>query len=167
MITVTVPSAAGLRFTVAFSATDSESGLRGYNVQYQAEGQVDWTPWLTGTTEPQADFVGLPGQVYHFQVQAVDNVNNPSAWLEAGLVMIASVTKYYTLGGSRVAMRRGDQVYYLHGDHLGSTSLTTDQNGNVVAETRYLPYGQERWNDGATPTDFTFTGQRNDRPALG
>jgi RHS repeat-associated protein len=53
-------------------------------------------------------------------------------------------------------------VYYLHGDHLGSTSLTTDQSGAVVAETRYLPYGQERWTSGATPTDFTFTGQRNE-----
>jgi RHS repeat-associated protein len=51
-------------------------------------------------------------------------------------------------------------VYYLHGDHLGSTSLTTDQNQNIVSEVRYLPYGQERWTNGATPTDFTFTGQR-------
>jgi hypothetical protein len=27
---------------------------------------------------------------------------------------------------------------------------------------RYLPYGEERWADGTTPTDFTFTGQRNE-----
>jgi RHS repeat-associated protein len=59
-------------------------------------------------------------------------------------------------------MRRGDEVYYLHGDHLGSTSLTTDQNGDVLAETRYLPYGQERWTAGEAQTDFTFTGQRNE-----
>jgi RHS repeat-associated protein len=43
---------------------------------------------------------------------------------------------------------------------LGSTSLTTDINGAPVAETRYLPYGEERWTNEAQPTDFTFTGQR-------
>ncbi|MEW5960051.1 MAG: RHS repeat-associated core domain-containing protein, partial [Chloroflexota bacterium] len=163
MITVTVPSAAGLRFSVAFSATDSGAGLRGYNVHYRSEGQVEWTPWLTGTGEPQAEFVGLPGQVYTFRAQAVDNVNNPGAWLEGGPVTIASVTKYYHHGGQRVAMRQGDEVYYLHGDHLGSTSLTTDQAGEIVAQTRYLPYGEERWTgDTSQPTDFTFTGQRKD-----
>ncbi len=34
----------------------------------------------------------------------------------------------------------------------------------MVAETRYLPYGEERWTAGGTqPTDFTFTGQRVER----
>jgi hypothetical protein len=59
-------------------------------------------------------------------------------------------------------MRRGDAVYYLNGDHLGSTSLTTDETGAVVSEGRCLPYGEERWTSGATPTDVTFTGQRNE-----
>jgi RHS repeat-associated protein len=54
-------------------------------------------------------------------------------------------------------------VYYLHGDHLGSTSLTTDQSGNKFSEVRYLPYGQEREiDDTPSPTDFGFTGQRKD-----
>jgi RHS repeat-associated protein len=52
---------------------------------------------------------------------------------------------------------------YLHSDHLGSTSLTTDQSGAPVAETRYLPYGEERWTNEAQPTDFTFTGERAER----
>jgi RHS repeat-associated protein len=71
-------------------------------------------------------------------------------------------TKYYYFGSTRVAMRKGSELYYLHGDHLGSTSLTTDASGNIVAQSRYLPYGQERWTWGAAQTDFTFTGQRND-----
>ena len=57
-------------------------------------------------------------------------------------------------------MRRGSVVYYLHGDHLGSTSLVTDQAGNKVAEQRYEPWGVVRWQDGIMPTDFAFTGQR-------
>jgi hypothetical protein len=42
-------------------------------------------------------------------------------------------------------------------------SLTTDITGTVVAETRYLPYGGERWITGTLVTDFTFTGQRAER----
>jgi RHS repeat-associated protein len=96
-------------------------------------------------------------------VQATDHVNNTSAWVEAGPVTVSAVTKYYYHGGERVAMRQGDVVYYLHSDHLGSTSLTTDQSGAPVAEIRYLPYGEERWITGTLVTDFTFTGQRAER----
>ncbi len=41
-------------------------------------------------------------------------------------------------------------------------SLTTDATGNPVAQSRYLPYGQERWITGTLTTDFGFTGQRAD-----
>jgi len=66
-------------------------------------------------------------------------------------------------------MRQADAVYYLHGDHLGSTSLTTCGSecgskpdgspiavGEVVSEVRYHPYGQERWANGVAVTDFGF-----------
>ena len=51
-------------------------------------------------------------------------------------------------------------IYYLHADHLVSTSLTTNASGGVVAEQRYYPYGEARWSDGTLPTDYHFTGQR-------
>jgi hypothetical protein len=55
---------------------------------------------------------------------------------------------------------------FIHADHLGSTSLTTDISGTVVAETRYLPYGEERWITGTLVTDFTFIPLRGTgRPA--
>ena len=56
-----------------------------------------------------------------------------------------------------------ETVYYLHGDHLGSTSLATDVAGDAVADTRtlYYPFGEVRYG-GTLPTDFTFTGQRSD-----
>ena len=71
---------------------------------------------------------------------------------------------------------------YVHGDHLGSTSLTTNAAGQKVSEQRYKPgacperqrRGEVRWSSGAgMPTDpstdritgplragFTFTSQR-------
>jgi len=54
------------------------------------------------------------------------------------------------------------------GDHLGSTSLTTDSNGNKISEIRYKPWGETRytWTDPAldtTPvyamTRYQYTGQ--------
>ena len=49
-----------------------------------------------------------------------------------------AVTRYYYLGGQRVAMRQPDDaVVWLHGDHLGSTSLTTGDSGNVGARQAY------------------------------
>jgi len=70
-------------------------------------------------------------------------------------------TAYYDAGGRRVAMRVGGVIYYLHGDHLGSTSLATTAGGAIVpgSRTGYDPYGAVRYG-GALPTDFTFTGQR-------
>lgn len=60
-------------------------------------------------------------------------------------------------------MRQANEVHYLHGDHLGSTSLTTDDTGTAIHEARYLPFGGERWTSGAAQTDFGVTGQRRDR----
>jgi len=56
--------------------------------------------------------------------------------------------------------------YYLHGDHLGSTSLTTDDAGTVVAWQLYNPYGTVRYASGQAETDFGFTGQRLDGTGL-
>jgi hypothetical protein len=65
----------------------------------------------------------------------------------------------------RVAMRQGDVVYYIHADHLGSTSVLSDESGGQMTGSRvaYLPYGGVRLGEASTlPTDYTFTGQRDE-----
>jgi hypothetical protein len=48
---------------------------------------------------------------------------------------------YYYSGGQRVAMREitttTNVVYYLFTDHLGSTNVIADAQGNKVSELRY------------------------------
>ncbi|MGB9873194.1 MAG: RHS repeat-associated core domain-containing protein, partial [Anaerolineae bacterium] len=61
-----------------------------------------------------------------------------------------------------VAVRVNGTLYFLHGDHLGSATLTTDASGNRVGELRYTPYGGVRWAWGTFPTDRRFTGQRQE-----
>jgi RHS repeat-associated protein len=51
-------------------------------------------------------------------------------------------------------------VVWLHGDHLGSTSLATDAARAVVSRQLYYPFGEQRWSSAELPTDFQFTGQR-------
>jgi hypothetical protein len=73
---------------------------------------------------------------------------------------VSSVTKYYQLGGKRVALRNAMGVTYLHGDHLGSASVTSGATSNSA---RYLPFGGTRWESGvATDTLRGFTGQRQE-----
>jgi RHS repeat-associated protein len=68
---------------------------------------------------------------------------------------------YYYAGGQRVAMRsESSTLNFLLGDHLGSTSLTTDSSGGRTAELRYYPWGGSRYAYQTTPTTYRFTGQR-------
>jgi RHS repeat-associated protein len=45
---------------------------------------------------------------------------------------------------------------------LGSTSVVLNGDGMVHSEARYYPYGVTRWSSGTLPTDYRFTGQRED-----
>jgi hypothetical protein len=75
------------------------SGLRDYDVQYKVGASGTWVSWLTHTPQTEAPFVGERDQSYFFRVQATDNVNNASAWVETGPVTMSAVTKYYMFGG--------------------------------------------------------------------
>jgi hypothetical protein len=61
-------------------------------------------------------------------------------------------TSYYYHGGVRVGMRVAGVGYYLHADHLGSVTLTTDEDGDVVARRLYRPYGAARYVTGTVAT---------------
>jgi RHS repeat-associated protein len=152
---------------VAWSGTDQGSGVATYDVQVKVD-DGDWTAWLTATTATEAVYSGELGHQYTFRARATDHVSNTGAWAEASTVVV-QVTKYYTFAGQRVAMRSGDQVSYLHGDHLGSTSLVTDDQSGAVGRQWYFPYGETRHASGSLTadygpgtTDYRFTGQRNE-----
>ncbi|MBL1131640.1 MAG: hypothetical protein D8M54_24545, partial [Chloroflexi bacterium] len=71
----------------------------------------------------------------------------------------------YSIAGQAVALRvqvvsGSNTLYYLHTDHLGSTSLVTTTGGAVVAgsDARYYPFGNWRTEPTAGLTDRGFTG---------
>jgi RHS repeat-associated protein len=76
------------------------------------------------------------------------------------------VTKYYFAGATRIAVRTNGMLSYLLGDHLGSSSVTTDANGVKTASALYKAFGETRYTLGNLGTDYKFTGQREEA-ALG
>jgi RHS repeat-associated protein len=64
----------------------------------------------------------------------------------------------------RLAIREGDELKYMHQDHLNSTSVMTDDSGDSLGAIKYLPFGETR--SGSVPTDKKFTGQELDGTAL-
>lgn len=69
------------------------------------------------------------------------------------------ITKYYWFNGRRVAMRHpGSTAQYLLTDHLGSTTTVLDDQGYIVSQQRYYPFGRTR--TGGVDTDKQFTGHQ-------
>ena len=77
---------------------------------------------------------------------------------------------YYYAAGVRVAEREvtstTNTVYYLLGDHLGSTSIIASEAGGMTGELRYKAWGENRLTSGTLPTKRHYTGQIQDS-ALG
>ena len=123
-------------------------------------GQPVGSRRILSCTAQRIHFVqrSVVGHRYTFVVTTTDNVNNIGQGTAETIV--TQVTKYYYIGSSRVAMRQGDAVTYLHTDHLGTVSIATNQSQVVLARTLNLPYGGVRWTDGTMPTDWGYTGQR-------
>ena len=73
---------------------------------------------------------------------------------------------YYYAAGARVALRvQGDPepgnngLFYLLGDHLGSTSLSYNADTSQTVTQLYKAWGEVRYSSGGLPTRYTFTGQ--------
>ena len=86
------------------------------------------------------------------------------------------------LGGTVVAQKTVEPqngsitMRWLGGDHLGSASIVTDENGKLVRGVRYEPYGRIRseWGPDADPADYEvggtddlFNGKPRNRKAFG
>ena len=51
-------------------------------------------------------------------------------------------------------------------DHLGSTNVTANADGTMQSEMRYAPFGETRYTNGVTPSEYRYTGQLS-QPELG
>lgn len=76
----------------------------------------------------------------------------------------ATTTAYiYLPNGELIATVEGNgtatTTSYIHTDHLGSTNIVTDEDGEVTQTLDYYPYGGQRINEGADAADRQYIGQ--------
>jgi len=70
---------------------------------------------------------------------------------------------YFAIAGQTIAMDDGSGLQYFLTDHLGSMVAVLSDNGTLLSQQRYMPFGQVRNSIGSiTQTDFGYTGQRNE-----
>jgi len=99
-----------------------------------------------------------------------NSTDTTTYYLSKNLVRVINSTgtfdTYYYYGDSGTLLSRKDsdgKIFYYHPDHLGSTTLITNESGDGVESTKYEPFGGvvEGGND-----RFTFTGQELDLSGL-
>ncbi|WP_157468591.1 RHS repeat domain-containing protein [Desulfatibacillum aliphaticivorans] len=74
-------------------------------------------------------------------------------------------TKYIFGADRRIAkITDGEGIQYFSKDHLGSSTVVTDDSGAVVEQADYRPFGEDRFYTGsvATPTPYKYTDQELD-----
>jgi RHS repeat-associated protein len=58
---------------------------------------------------------------------------------------------------------QSEKIYFYHPDHLGSSSLLTDESGSVVERTEFYPFGRVRYEERSGGNSFyKFTGKELD-----
>jgi RHS repeat-associated protein len=135
-----------------------------YRLTYDAESRLVKIEQVDGVT-----YTTIGEYVYDgdgIRVRAVVNgigTNYVGNYYEA---TPGSFTKYYYAGGQRVAWRINGTPYFGFSDHLGSTSVTVDVNGEIVGNELYKAWGGERYTNGSTQTTFKYTGQRKAEAGL-
>ena len=69
------------------------------------------------------------------------------------------------MGGQRVATIKEAGITYYLADHLGSTSLLTNADGEKIDQVQYLPFGETfvQDNPNQTITNYYFTDQHKDK----
>jgi len=74
-------------------------------------------------------------------------------------------TKHIFVGTNRICnVESTGNSYFIHSDHLGSSNLVTDKDGNQVSLTEYTPYGTVSVQKGSDVTNYKFTGKELDTP---
>ena len=136
-----------------------------FEMGYDAENRLVSVTGVNGTTMSTLFTYNGDGQ----KVKSV--VNGETVYLVNGYYEKkgSEITKYYPGGAMRkYTIPQSMNVEYVLGDHLGSSSVMTDTDGNKVSEMRYSPWGEVRyhWVDPALSTTpayklptKTFTGQ--------
>ena len=72
-------------------------------------------------------------------------------------------TKYVYLGERRIVTKDStDKLEFVHDDHISSSNIITDENGDQTGMLEYTPYGTTASHTGTSDPKHKFTGQEED-----
>jgi RHS repeat-associated protein len=153
----TLSNGASYTYDANGNATQRVSGGQTFNLAYDAENRL---VSVSGAASASYRYAGDGTRIVSIQGGVTTlYVGNYYEWTST------SSKKYYYAGAQRLAMRENNTLYYLVGDHLGSTSVVANSSGAFYSELRYTAWGETRYSSGTMPTDFRFTGQRQTQGA--
>ena len=147
--------------------TSRTVGGQSFSLSYDAENRMVGVSWtISGTAHSAAFLYNDDGRRIVSTIDGTTTVfvGDTFEWHEN----VASSIKYYYAGSVRLAMRTGSgEPLFLLGDHLGSTSVVADGNGQQVAGSpqAYRAWGETR--AGNVPTGYRFTGQFSNEVEFG
>ena len=71
-------------------------------------------------------------------------------------------TRFIFAGNLRVAQIKNGVTHFFHKDHLGSSTVMSNDTGTTLETTEYLPYGGQRSHTGTDTSNYKFTDQELD-----
>lgn len=136
-------------------------GSGGYSYSYDAENRI-----TTANQGGNGAYISSTGYVYDGEGQRVQKITCPLGTLQCTPSVTGatvSTTYVYDAFGNLAAEYGtpqspcGTPTCYLSVDHLGSTRLVTDSNGDVTGRYDFLPFGEELWGGtGGRTTDMKY-----------
>ncbi|MEU7825934.1 RHS repeat-associated core domain-containing protein [Catellatospora sp. NPDC049133] len=143
-----------------YDATGNTTVRPGQELQWDAEGRVSTITTATGATSfvydangsrlirrtPQSTTLYLDGQEL--------TLNRSAGTL--------TPTRYYAHAGKTVAVRTGGKLYWLLGDHQGTSQLAVDADTMAVRQQRRTPFGGTRGTSSSLPGEKDFVGGTRD-----
>ncbi|GER89975.1 hypothetical protein KDW_41370 [Dictyobacter vulcani] len=153
--------------TTAHACDASQTGAQ---LTYDNEGRLETWTAPSGTTASDQYLYDNSGQrvFQHSSSTLAGNTSKTDTITFDGATDVTttngvtSTTKYYSVGGQRVAMKKDGVLSYLLPDMLGSTSIALKADGSVQAVQLFAPFGGTRYSDGSMTTPYNYTGQRLD-----
>ena len=136
--------------STTYDNAGNQTVLGGYNSTFDAEGRMTSTTVNGATTSYVYDGEGQRVAKLLCPTASPCSVATPGATMETIYIYDAAgnLAAQFSTGPSRPPCT----TCYVGVDHLGSTRMMTDQNGNVVRRYDYLPFGEEIPPDGTLRT---------------
>ncbi len=149
--------------TLTLFADDSVSGMgAGAGMKFSNDNIVWSNPEDYATTKYWKLSDGFGTKTVYVKFKDVAENWSESVSDTINVISIPKERIYIYFNNQRIAMEENNEKFFFHNDHLGSTSVITDESGTQVKYLDYQPYGQTKAEEGSLTVGKKFTGKELD-----